>query len=111
MDEIKKLEKLFDMKKGDKDSTDKTDKTDKEGKEESDEDTDTSDTRVPAESLIPPGTTKEPDHGYEPDEPVYFEREQAIHDDKHNDVNEQLVEEIRQESVGEELPDMPGTPQ
>lgn len=109
MDEIKRLEKIFDMK---KDGGGKTGgKDSKRNKEESEEDTDTSDTRIPAEALVPPGTTTEPDHGYEPEEPLFPEREQAIHEDENKDINEQIVEEIRQEAVGGELPDMPGTPE
>jgi FecR protein len=108
MDEIKKLEKMFDMKKGGEGKEDST--KDSDDSDDSDK-PDTSDTRIPPESLIPPGTTTEPDHGYEPEEPIYPEREQAMHDDENRDINEQIVEEIRQEAVGEELPDMPGTPE
>ena len=75
------------------------------------------DTRIPGDSLVQPGTTVEPDHYYEPEEPIYPEREETRYDDENKDQDDQITEETSQEAVddeppeGENLPNMPGTPQ
>jgi hypothetical protein len=116
MDEIKTLQKTFDLKEGDEgengDGVSRDNTRDKKGDDAPEEDTNWLDTRVPEDALIPPGSIPEPEYGYEPEEPVYIERERALIDGKNDDVNEQITEEVRQGAVDqEELPNMPGTPE
>jgi len=116
MDEVKTLQKTFDLKDGDEgekdDDVSRDNTKNKKGNDAPDDDTDTLDTRVPADALVPPGSIPEPEYGYEPEEPVYIQRERALSDGKNDDVNEQITEEVRQGAVDEEeLPDMPGTPE
>jgi len=115
MDEIKKLEKIFDLSKGQDDQGKKNGSKDKAG--DKDAKSDKRDTRIPVDMLVQPGATVEPDYHYEPEEPIYPEKEETLHDEENKDLNEQIVEEIRQEVVedelpeGENIPNMPDTPQ
>ena len=109
MDEIKTLLKTFDMKEADE--GEKGDDASRGNIKDEKEDN-ALDTRVPADALIPPGSIPEPDYGYEPEEPVYIQRERALSDGKNDDVSEQITEEVRQGAIDEEeLPGMLVTPE
>lgn len=121
MEEIQQLEKQFDLPEEKGTGRPKDDAGDKTGGKDQQKGNGAGkpDILIPGSALIQPDTTVEPDRYGMPEGRLFPEREETLFEDNQRDQDEQIAAETAQEErveedeipEGENLPDMPDTPE